>query len=145
MLTTQNKIYSVFIDTTPNADSPCFIPLAEGFYKIKREFNEVALSQPFIGEGGFASTVVTGAQVVIKMFGKRIFGNLAQDFLFSGKVWCDLYAARLSRVKLVLPDGSAICGNATFAHLSDEGGSADELDEIYVEIHFNGLPDFIGF
>ncbi len=135
-----NYDYSLQINVSPAAPAPEWAVVSSGFDSISKSLNESVYQGAFLGDSGFASTEVTGGQLILKLSGIRIYGDRAQDFIFSGDVKNNFGEARKTDFMITYPDGAVITGKVTLAKITEGGGSADSPDSVFVEIHFNGKP-----
>jgi hypothetical protein len=136
--------YSMRINTAPGGGEAVWAEVSEGFDKIGKTVRESVFQGAFVGDGGFASTEVTGGQLIVTLSGVRVYGDPAQDYIFSDAVKNGRAGARKTDFSLVEPDGATIAGKVTLARIEERGGNANEPCAVSVEIHFNGRPEFHG-
>jgi hypothetical protein len=128
------------INTTPGQQPGTYVRLGAGLNNFDPDNNEEVAQDTYLDGDGFASSTVTGAQLVIKFKGHRKFGDPAQDFIFD-KMF-ELGASRETDFRWTLPDGAKIEGPCTIANIQGPSGDANEKGEISFEIHFNGKPTY---
>lgn len=138
----RNDEYRLFIDISPTSAQPVYAELGAGISDISKDTEENIQSPSLLGDGGFATSVTVGGQVIVRIKGVRIYGDAAQDFIFSDAVRDCFRAARTSTARLIYPDGSELCGGCTLAKITQTGGSAGTTEGIYIELRFNGKPLF---
>lgn len=127
-----------FLDTTPDATTETWAPLAAGISNVSWSGNEVIDQTQYYDGNGLASSEVTGGQWVASVSGNRVVGDAAQDYVFSKML---TYGAdRKTRFKWVRPDCKTITANVTIANIADSAGDANAKDEISFELHVNGAP-----
>lgn len=120
--------------------TPVFAKVAKGFDNIAETINEVLYQSSFISDGGWGSSYVTGAQIIVTLSGVRVKGDNAQDYIFGDNTYMGLGKDRETYVKLISPDGTSIQCPAVLAKITKTGGAANQPMAISVEIHFNGKP-----
>lgn len=135
-----NHEYKLKINTTPATETPTLVTVGEGFDNITEAINEVVYQASFLGDGGYGSSEVTGAQLILTLTGTRHVGDEAQDYIFSDATYYGVGKARKTNVTLETPDGSTISALVTLAKIARSGGAANGGTAVSVEIHFNGKP-----
>ncbi|MFC5773690.1 MULTISPECIES: phage tail tube protein [Ectobacillus] len=128
------------LNTTPGVAPGTFARLAEGLNNFEPNTNEEVAQDTYLDGKGFASSTVTGAQLILTFTGHRKFGNPAQDYIFSKLT--KLGSERETDFRWTLPDGSKFEGACTIANIEGPSGDANAKGEISFEIHFNGEPTF---
>ena len=129
------------IDTTPGGQSETWSEVRVGFDNMQEALNEVVQQYKFLSDEGFGRSRVTGMQPVWTLSGRRIWGDAAQDFIFSKKY--GLGAERETQGKVEYVAGGyeyTITFDCTFANLQEIGGATEENSAITVEIHVDGKP-----
>jgi hypothetical protein len=129
--------HSFEINTTPGA-AATFAVLGAGLNNFEPSNNEEVDQSNYLDGDGFASSDVTGAQLIVSFSGHRKIGDPAQDFVF-GKL-LSLGSGRKTDFRWTLPDGSKFEGECTIANIEGPSGDANAKGEISFEIHFNGKP-----
>ncbi len=138
-----NFDYALQINTTPSETTGTYADIKAGFSNITEAINEVVEQAPYLGDGGYSTSEVTGGQLILTLSGKRYTGDAAQDYIFSDAVYYHFGKARKTDIRLVCPDGSVITCPITLAKISRSGGAPNASTAISVEIHFNGTPTVI--
>ncbi len=131
------------IDITPQAALPTWARVSEGFSNASQSLNEVIYQASYLSDEGYGSTEVTGGQLTFKLDGDRKIGDPAQDYIFSDEVRTNFGAARKTTFRITSKDGKVIQGNCTIAKADITGGDANKVQNVSVEIHFNGKPEVI--
>lgn len=137
---TLNHEYKLKINTTPATETPTLVDVGEGFENLGEAINEVVYQASFLGDGGYGTSEVTGAQLTLTLTGTRYIGDPAQDYIFSDAVYFGVGKLRKTNVTLETPDGSTISAPVTLAKIARSGGAANNGTGVSVEIHFNGKP-----
>lgn len=117
-----------------------FAPLAEGITNADPSNNEELDQTKYMSGGGFGSTDIIGAQLVITFTGHRFYGDEAQDYIF-GKM-LSIGGSRRTQFRWTEPDGGVIEGDCTIANIAGPSGDAGAKGEISFEMHFNGVPEY---
>ena len=138
-----NYDYALQINTTPDATPGTYADIKAGFNSVAEAINEVVEQSPYLGDGGYSSTEVTGGQMILTLSGKRYTGDAAQDYIFSDAVYYNWGKARKTDIRLACPDGSVVTCPVTLAKITRSGGAPNASTAITVEIHFNGAPTVI--
>lgn len=119
-----------------------FSPVAVGFDNMQEQLNETVQQYKFLADHGFSRSRVTGMAPVWTLTGRRIFGDAAQDYIFSKKY--ALGAERETEAKVeYTPDGGSkvtIKFLCTFANIQEFAGATEENSAISVEVHVDGEP-----
>lgn len=129
------------IDTTPGGGSETWSQVGAGIDNMQEALNEVVQQYKFMNDEGYSRSRVTGMAPVWTLSGRRIWGDAAQDFIFSKKY--GLGAQRETRGKVEYQAGGktySIEFDCTFANLQEIGGATEENSAITVEIHVDGKP-----
>jgi hypothetical protein len=127
------------INVTPGG-TPTYERLAAGLNNFEPSMNEEVAQDTYLDGDGFASSTVTGAQLIITFSGHRKYGDPAQDFIFENML--ELGASRETDFRWTLPDGTKIEGPCTIANIEGPSGDANTKGEISFEVHFNGKPTY---
>jgi hypothetical protein len=127
------------INVTPGG-TPTYERLAAGLNNFEPSMNEEVAQDTYLDGDGFASSTVTGAQLIITFSGHRKYGDPAQDFIFENML--ELGASRETDFRWTLPDGAKIEGPCTIANIEGPSGDANTKGEISFEVHFNGKPTY---
>ena len=129
------------IDTTPGGASETWARVGAGIDNMQEALNEVVQQYRFMTDEGYSRSRVTGMAPVWTLSGRRIWGDTAQDYIFSKKY--GMGAQRETRGKVTYRAGGrsyTIAFDCTFANLQEIGGAAEENSAITVEIHVDGDP-----
>lgn len=127
------------INTTPGAVAT-YAVLGAGLSSFEPSPNEEVAQDNYLDGNGFASSVVTGGQLIVSFSGHRKIGDPAQDYIYSKLL--SLGSGRETDFIWTLPDGSKFAGPCTIANIEGPSGDANAKGELGFEIHFNGLPVF---
>lgn len=136
-LNSENKFE---IDTTPSEATETFARLAAGLSTFDPQWNEELDQTQYLDGDGFASSDVTGAQLVISYEGHRNFGDPAQDFIAGLQPL--LGEDRKTNFRWTDANGDQFSGNVTVANIVSGGGDANAKNTFSFEIHFNGKPTY---
>lgn len=136
-LNSENKFE---IDTDPTTATETFALLAAGLSTFDPQWNEELDQTQYLDGDGFASSDVTGAQLVISFEGHRKFGDAAQDFIAGLQPL--LGEDRKTNFRWTQPNGDQFSGNVTIANIVGAGGDANAKTAFSFEVHFNGKPEY---
>lgn len=128
---------------TSAGDTPVWARLSKGFSNLSQSINEMLYKASYLSDGGWGSTAVTGGQYTVTLTGTRIFGDAAQDYLFSDAVMFGWGAERETQLKIMRANGTSIEWDVTIAKITDGGGDASGVSAVTVEFHGNGRPRII--
>jgi hypothetical protein len=126
------------INITPGQSPGTYARLGAGLNNFEPSTNEEVQQDNYLDGDGFASSTVTGAQLILTFSGHRKYGDPAQDFIFGNML--ELGAGRETDFRWTQPDGTIIEGPCTIANIEGPSGDANSKGEISFEIHFNGKP-----
>lgn len=122
-----------------------YAELGEGIDNVAEALNEVVQQYFYLSNNGFATNHVTGQAPAYTFTGKRVFGDAAQDYIFSKKH--ELGTGRDSSFKLEYTDNSGetpttktITCPCTIANIQEWSGGSTDDSSISFEIRFNGQP-----
>lgn len=132
----QNKLE---ININP-AGEPEWAGISKGFSNLSQSVNEMLYKASYLSDGGWGSSTVTGGQYTVTLAGTRIYGDVAQDYLFSDKVMFGWGKARETQLKITRANGPAVEWDVTIARITDGGGDASGVSAVTVEFHGNGRP-----
>lgn len=109
-----------------------------GISTFGTESNEETDDTAYLDGGGVSTSDVIGGQPAVTFEGHRLYGDVAQDFIFSLQ---HLYNQdRVVKFRWVQPDGTVIAGPATVMNIEGPGGDANAKGEVAFEIRFRGAP-----
>ena len=132
------------INTTPDkADAPTWAVVGAGIDNMQEGLNEVVQQYKFMADEGYSRSRVTGMAPIWTLSGRRIWGDPAQDYIFSKKY--NLGKDRETRAKVEYTAGGktySIEFDVTFANLQEIGGATEENSAISAELHMAGKPTF---
>lgn len=135
----------VSIGTKKSGETWEYSEFGEGIENISEALNEVVHQYQFISGGGFAKNHVAGAAPAWTLTGRRVFGDAAQDYIFSKKYAFD--TERQSSLKVEYTDASG--GTAvnkgftvpcTFCNIQEFSGASTDDSAISMELRFDGKP-----
>lgn len=129
----------VFINTTPEADSPTWKSVAALTKNMAHSLNEVLYQAAYYADKGWGSTEVTGAQMTLTLTGDVKPEDEACAFLLSDKVMYEIGKARKNHLKLV-KDKKVIIWPVTLANITPAYGDSGAVNALTVTIHGNGRP-----
>lgn len=132
------------INSLPGAGSypTSYLEIAKGIKNVSPENNEEVAQDKYLDGAGFGETDVIGAQLVLSFTGDRDYADPAQNFIMGLSL--DIGTARRTEFRWTEPDGGYFDGSCTIANISGPSGDAGAKGEISFEIHFNGLPVYVG-
>lgn len=139
---TLQSAHSFEIDTAQDAGgtSATYVPLAAGISSFDPQWNEELDQTMYLDGDGFASSDVTGAQLVIAFEGHRNYDDAAQNFIAG--LQTGLGENRKTNFRWTEPDGGIFEGWVTVANIVGASGAANEKSTFSFEIHFNGKPTY---
>ena len=135
-----NWVNELYVATAPAATQggePTWSKLCEGIESM--EFNENEQNQQYFflcGEG-FAHNETTGAAPELVISGRRITGNVAQDYI-AGMQY-KLGTDRNTQIKIVAEGKQIVCP-ATVGAISTFGGSTLDVNAFGCTLRLNGKP-----
>ena len=122
-----------------------YAELADGIEQITEALNEQIQQYFFLSDNGFGKNHLTGVAPAYTFTGKRIFGDAAQDYIFSKKF--ALNGNRRSSFKFVWSDGAntqTLTCDCTICSVQELSGQANEDSSISFEIRLDGEPVVTG-
>lgn len=128
------------INITPGEEEETMARLAAGITSVEPANNEEVDQTAYLDGEGFASSDVTGGQLILSVSGHRNYADPAQNFIFS-KLF-DFGQSRKTNFEWTTPAGELIEGQITIANIDGPSGEANQKGEISFEIHFNGKPSY---
>ena len=133
------------IGTAYSAGSWTYSDLGNGIENIAEALNETVQQYFFMDDDGFAKNHVTGMAIAFTLTGRRVYGDPAQDYIFSKKFGLD--TERQSSFKLSWLDASSVSHtitcNCTIANMQEWSGNTTDDSAISFEIRFDGKPTVI--
>jgi hypothetical protein len=128
------------INVTP-AGAATWAELREGIDNMQEALNEVVNQFKFMSDNGFSRSRVSGMAPVWTLSGRRIFGNVAQDYIATKQY--GLGSARETQAKVEFTAGGydyEITFDCTLANVSPMGGATTDVPQFGVEVHVDGEP-----
>lgn len=139
-LQTLKNILEIQIGEDESTGEPVFARLAAGISTMEPQPNDELAQDIYLDGEGYGETDIIGAQLVIACTGHRLYGDPAQDFIFSKVL--ETGPGRRTTLRWTQPNGDVLEGPITIANISGPGGDAGAKGEIGFELHFNGKPTF---
>lgn len=122
-----------------------YAELKAGIDNAAESLNEVVQQYQFLSGEGFAENHVNGMAPAWTFSGKRVFGDAAQDYIFSKKY--SLGDDRKSSLKIEYTDSSSGTGvehsitvPCTICSIQEFSGAATDNSSISFEIRFDAAP-----
>ncbi len=115
--------------------------LGDGIENLTEALNETIQQYFFLGDGGFGKNHVTAMAPAYTFTGKRVFGDAAQDYIFSKKF--SLNSDRRSSFQLQWGDGTntyTLTCDCTICNVQELSGASTEDCSISFEIRLDGEP-----
>ena len=132
-----NWVNEIWIGTSENQGVWSYAKLCKGIEGM--EFNENEQNQQFFflcGQG-YAHNEVTGSAPELVITGRRIVGDIAQDYI-AGKQFL-LGTDRNSAVKIVA-EGQVITCECSIGGITSFGGQTLDVNAFGCTLRFNGKP-----
>ena len=111
--------------------------LAEGIDNLSEALNEVVQQYFFLSDKGFAKNHVTGMAPSFTCTGRRVRGDVAQDFIFGAKYGLD--TERQSSFKLTNGTTQVVV-DCTICNIQEISGASTDDSAISFEVRFDGAP-----
>lgn len=118
-----------------------YAELADGIENVTEALNEQVQQYFFLSDEGFGKNHITGMAPAFTFTGKRIFGDAAQDYIFSKKY--ALNGDRRSSFMFVWSDGTnenSVTCDCTICSVQEFSGAANDDSAISFEIRLDGHP-----
>ena len=132
-----NWVNEIYIGTSESGGTWSYSKLCKGIESM--EFNENEQNQQYFflcGEG-FAHNEVTGSAPELVISGRRIVGDVAQDYIV-GKQFA-LGEDRNSSIKITA-EGQVITCDCSIGDIVSFGGATLDVNTFSCTIRFNGKP-----
>ncbi len=113
--------------------------LTQAFKNITQAINEILFSANYLCDGGFGSTIVTGAAPTISMSGDYIKGDPVCEYL--DDIQYEIGDKRISKIKLTRGSGTLTCP-VTLTGVALAGGDSTAPNSVNITIALNGKPTF---
>lgn len=120
-------------------EAPVWGDLGKAFKSVTQSLGESKYTASYLADGGFSSSEVTGLSFQLTLTGDYIKEDPVIKYIFSENVVYGVGEARKSKLKLVR-DGTEIQWGVTLTKISEDGGDANEPDEVTLELSGNGRP-----
>lgn len=129
-----------FINTTPSAESPTWVTMANLMTNMSQSLNEVIQQLSYYADKGWGSSEVTGAQLTLTLTGSVKPGDKACDYILGDEVMYGLGEKRKTHMKLQ-KGNNVIIWPITLANITPAYGDANNINSLTVTIHGNGRPE----
>lgn len=129
----------VYINTTPNAEEPTWVPMTAFMKNMSQSFNEVIDQAKYYGEEGWGHSHVTGGQLTLSVTADVAPEDEACKYLTSPEVMYGFGKARQSHLKLI-KGNRIIIWAVTLANITPGYGDAGAINSLALTIHGNGKP-----
>ena len=139
LLQTQH-LFEIKTDKDESTGEPIWERLAAGISSVEPSANDELAQDVYLDGEGLGETDIIGAQLILAFSGHRLYGDPAQDYIFSKMM--ELGPGRRTELRWTLPNGDKLEGPITIANLSGPSGDAGGKGEIEFELHFNGTPEY---
>lgn len=130
-------VNELYIGTAESNGTWTYAKLCKGIEGMTFNENEQNQQYFFLCGEGFAHNEVTGAAPELVVTGRRVVGDIAQDFI-AGKQFA-LGSDRNSSVKIISGGKQIVC-DCTIGALSSFGGQTLDVNSFGCTIRFNGEP-----
>ncbi len=138
MILLNNEI-KAYLKIGGSDEEPVWGDLGKAFKSVSQSLGESKYTAAYLADGGFSSSEVTGLSFQLTLTGDYMKNDPVINYLFSEAVLYGTGEARKSKLKLVR-DGTQILWSVTMTKISEDGGDADEPDEVTLELSGNGKP-----
>ena len=132
-----NWVNELSIGTSQDGSTWAYSRLCEGIEGMAFNENEQNKQFFFLCGEGFANNETTGAAPELVVTGRRVVGNVAQDYI-AGLQFA-LGSSRRSSVK-IKAEGKIITCDCTIGAITSFGGQALDINAFGCTIRFNGKP-----
>lgn len=113
--------------------------MTQAFKNINQAINESTFSAAFLCDGGFNSTIVTGAAPTVALSGYYVKGDPVCEYLES--IQYEIGDKRISKFRMHRGTGT-VTASVTLTSIAIAGGESNEPTAINVTMSFNGKPTF---
>lgn len=128
--------------TSGSQPEETYAVLGEGIENLTEALNEIVNQFYFMAKQGFAYNRVTGMAPVVTLTGRRIYGDAAQDYIFSKKF--ALGDNRETKMKIEIEKGEnteTVTCPCTIANMQEYSGNTTDNSAISFELRFNDKPE----
>ena len=132
-----NKIEIGTSATTANPPVWTYSELCKGIESMEFSENEQNQQYFFLCQDGYATNLVTGAAPELTISGRRIVGDVAQDYIAG--LQTSLGSDRDTSVRITA-EGKVITCDANIGAITTFGGSTLDVNSFGCTIRFNGKP-----
>lgn len=132
--------FDICIDKANKDNETNWVRVGAGVSSLDTDNNEEVDQTVYFDGGGYGSSDVTGAQLILSFSGHRKYGDPAQDYV-AGLLFKQ-GEDRKTYFRWTFPDGDKIEGEVTVANITPPSGDANAKQDFKFEIHFNGLPTY---
>ena len=95
--------------------------LSAGFSSSDGRLSENVRRLDFLGGGGMTESFVTACEPSVTLYGRRIYGDKAQDYLFSGSRIFGCGSCRIAKLQLTYKSGRTETVKAVVSAYRSEG------------------------
>lgn len=95
--------------------------LSAGFSASDGKLSESVRRLDFLGSGGRTESFVTACEPSLTLYGRRIYGDKAQDYLFSGSRIFGCGSCRIVKLRLTYKSGQTETAEAVISAYKFEG------------------------
>lgn len=137
------EVHTISMSINVGSSSESWAEFGAGIDNMQEQLNEVVQQYKFMSDEGYSRSRVTGMAPIWTCTGRRIWGDAAQDYIFSKKY--ETGASRETKAKIEYTAGGKtykIEFDCTFCNLQEIGGATEENSAITIEIHVDGKPTF---
>lgn len=113
--------------------------MTQAFKNINQAINETTFSAAYLCDGGFNSTIVTGASPTISLSGDYIKDDPVCEYL--DRIQYEIGDKRISKIKMVRGTGTLTCP-VTLTAIAMAGGESTAPTTVNVTIALNGKPTY---
>lgn len=129
------------LDITPNSSTPTWAYCAAGIATVEVDDSEETDDTAYYDGGGVSSEDVTGVTLGYNFSGDRRYGDAVQDYVAGLRG--ETGQGRVSHLRHVSPDGSAIQGECVIRDIVIGGGDANDKGDFQFGVTFRGQPTYV--
>lgn len=111
--------------------------MTQAFKNINQTINEKTFSAAFLCDGGFDSTIVTGAAPAVTLSGYYVKGDPVCEYLED--IQYEIGDKRISKLRMTRGSGT-VTASVTLTAIAIAGGESNEPTTVNVTLSFNGKP-----
>lgn len=135
-----NNEIKAYIQIGEENGSAVWGDLGRAFKSVSQSLGESKYSAAYLADGGFTSSEVTGLSFQLTLTGDYMKNDPVIKYLFSKEVIYGVGEGRKTKLKLVR-DNTQIVWSVTMTKIAEDGGDANEPDEVTLELSGNGKPE----